>query len=142
VTDGESESPQVTTGEGYAVSAIDALGDGPGFRKIRRALGVTAFGVNAVVMPPGIESWFHYHDEQEELYLVLSGTLEIEFRDGTVHRLEPGGLARVAAPTWRKLRNTGTEDAVYFCVGGKDGYVGRDAHTPEGEARVRVIDGR
>jgi uncharacterized cupin superfamily protein len=142
VTDGESESPGVTSGEGYTVSAIDALGDGPGFRKIRRALGVTAFGVNAVVMPPGIESGFHYHETQEELYLLLSGTLEIEFGDGTVHRLAPGGLARVDASTSRKLRNVGTEDAVYFCVGGKDGYVGRDAHVPEGEQRVRVIGDR
>jgi uncharacterized cupin superfamily protein len=139
VTDGESESPGVTSGEGYAVSAIDALGDGPGFRKIRRALGVTAFGVNAVVLPPGIESFFHYHDTQEELYLLLSGALEIEFGDGTVHKLAPGGLARVDASTSRKLRNAGTEDAVYFCVGGKDGYVGRDGHVPDGDQRVRVI---
>ena len=134
-----SDTPGVTSGEGYSVSAIDALGDGPGFRKIRRALGVTAFGVNAIVMPPGIESGFHYHETQEELYLLLSGTLEIEFGDGTVHKLAPGGLARVDASTSRKLRNVGTEDAVYFCVGGKDGYVGRDAHVPDGGGRVRVI---
>ena len=50
-------------------------------------------------MPPGIESGFHYHDDQEELYFVHRGTIEIEFGDGTVHRLEEGGLARVDAPT-------------------------------------------
>jgi uncharacterized cupin superfamily protein len=139
MTGEESESASVTEGEGYAVSSIDALGDGPGFRKVRRALGVTAFGVNAIVMPAGIESGFHYHETQEELYLLLSGALEIEFGDGAVHRLAPGGLARVDAATSRKLRNAGSEDAVYFCVGGKDGYVGRDAHVAEGDQRVRAI---
>lgn len=136
----DGDWPGVTEGSGYAVSDIEALGSGPGFRKIRRALGVTAFGVNAVVMPPGIESAFHYHDEQEELYVVLSGTLEIEFGDGTMHELRAGGLARVDAATWRKLRNRGSDDAVYVCAGGKDGYIGRDAHNPEGDARVKAIE--
>ena len=95
-------------GQGYAVASLAALGDGPGFRKIRRELDVEELGVNAIVMPPGIESGFHLHERQEELYFVHSGTVEIEFGDGTVHRLGPGGLARVAAPTHRKVRNVET----------------------------------
>ena len=52
-----SEYPNVTVGEGYAVAAdLDALGDGYGFRKLRKGLGVTAFGVNVIVMPPGYET--------------------------------------------------------------------------------------
>jgi hypothetical protein len=39
----------------------------------------------------------------------------------------------VDAPTVRKVRNVGDEDAVYLVVGGKDGYVGRDGRLPEGE---------
>ena len=35
-------------------ASIEELGDGV-FRKIRRALSVTAFGVNAMVLPPGTE---------------------------------------------------------------------------------------
>ncbi len=124
-------------GEGYAVASLDDLGDGPGFRKIRRELGVEEFGVNAIVMPPGIESGFHFHDEQEELYFVHSGTVEIEFGDGTTHRLGAGGLARVAAPTHRKVKSVGEVDAVYVVVGAKGGYVGRDGNIREGEERVR-----
>lgn len=135
-----SEYPAVKVGDGYAVGSLDDLGDGPGFRKVRKGLGVTAFGVNAIVMPPGIESGFHYHDTQEELYFVHSGTLEIEFGDGSVHTLTAGGLARVDAATVRKLRNVGDVDAVYLCAGGKDGYVGRDGRVPEGEEqRVRAL---
>ena len=106
--------------------------------KIRRPLGVTAFGVNGIVLPAGMETNRHYHDEQEELYFLHAGSLEIEFGDGAVQRLEPGGLARVAAETVRVLRNVGDGDAVYVCVGGKDGYVGRDGQLADGgESRVR-----
>jgi mannose-6-phosphate isomerase-like protein (cupin superfamily) len=133
----------VKQGEGYAVANLDDLGEGPGFRKVRRDLGVEEFGINAIVMPSGIESGFHFHDEQEELYFVHSGELEIEFGDGTVHRLGPGGLARVAAATHRKTRNVSGSDTVYVVVGAKGGYVGRDGRAPEGSeiARVQQVDG-
>ena len=85
-----TDYPGVKEGDGYAVGNLDDLGDGPGFRKIRKALGVTAFGVNAIVLPPGIETGFHYHDEQEELYFVHRGAIEMEFGDGAVHRARRG----------------------------------------------------
>src|SRR6478735_1885541 len=126
-------SEGIVEGEGYAVGHIDGMGDEYGFRKIRRSLGVTAFGVNAIALPPGYETGRHYHDRQEELYFLHRGRVEIEFGDGTVHVLEPGGAARVDPATVRRIRNVGEEDAVYVIVGGKDGYVGRDGQLPEGE---------
>jgi uncharacterized cupin superfamily protein len=130
----------VTTGPGYAVANLDDLGDGPGFRKVRRELGVQAFGVNAIVLPPGIETGRHFHDEQEELYFVHAGRVEMEFGDGSRHELGPGGMARVDAATVRLVRNRGEEDAVYVIVGAKDGYVGRDGRVPDGEEnRARPI---
>ena len=130
------EVHEVIEGDGYAVAHIDAMGDDYGFRKIRRAVGVTEFGVNAVVTPPGYGGGGHYHDEQQELYLMHRGTMEFEFGDGTTHVLGPGAVARVDAATVRRFRNVGDEDAVYFVVGAKGGYVGRDANLPPGEERV------
>jgi quercetin dioxygenase-like cupin family protein len=126
---------EITTGDGYAVGHVDDMGDEYGFRKVRRVLDVKAFGVNAISMPPGIETGRHYHDEQEELYFVHRGEIEMEFGDGTTHRLRAGSFARVDAPTVRKVRSLGDEDALYVIVGGKDGYVGRDGQLPEGETR-------
>jgi uncharacterized cupin superfamily protein len=123
----------VNEGDGYSVAHLEDLGEGFGFRKIRRELGVEAFGVNAIVIPPGYATGVHYHDEQEELYFVHSGVIEMEFGDGERHRLGPGGLARVAAATIRKVINPSDEDAVYLIVGGKGGYVGRDGQAPPGE---------
>jgi quercetin dioxygenase-like cupin family protein len=129
-----SEGNSVHKGEGYAVTHLDDLGEGPGFRKIRSSLGVTAFGVNAIVLPPSYATGSHYHDEQEELYFLHSGRVEIEFGDGSTRELLPGGLAWVDAPTPRRLRNlSDSEEAVYVVVGGKGGYVGRDGKLAEGE---------
>jgi mannose-6-phosphate isomerase-like protein (cupin superfamily) len=126
----------VIEGDGYAVGNIEAMSDDEyGFRKIRRALGVTAFGINAIAIPPGYETGAHYHDEQEETYFVHRGTIEMEFGDGSKHVLGPGGVARVDAATVRRIRNVGDEDAVYVIAGGKDGYVGRDGRLPPGEDR-------
>jgi mannose-6-phosphate isomerase-like protein (cupin superfamily) len=124
-------------GDGYAAAHLDAMGDGYGFRKVRRVLDVTAFGINAIVLPAGIETGFHYHDVQEETYFVHRGRLEFEFGDGRKLVLGPGGFVRVDASTHRKVRNVGDQDAVYVVVGGKDGYVGREAHVPEGDSRIR-----
>jgi uncharacterized cupin superfamily protein len=117
-------------GDGWAVASIDDLGDGPGFRKVRQALDVTEFGVNGIVLPPGYTSRRHFHDRQQELYMVLRGEVEFDL-DGAKHTLGPGGLARVDAPTVRSLRNTSeTDEAIYLCVGGQGGYVGRDGQVP------------
>jgi quercetin dioxygenase-like cupin family protein len=127
----------VTKGDGWSVSSLDQIGEGWGFRKVRKELGVTAFGVNAIVMPPGYESGRHLHEVQEELYFVHQGRLEINL-DGEKHELGPGGLAWVDAQVVRSLKNlSDSEDAIYICVGGKDGYVGRDGKLPEGETDPR-----
>jgi len=136
-----TEYPGVRRGDGYAVGHIDDLGDGPGFRKVRKGLGVTAFGVNVIILPAGIETGFHYHDLQEELYFVHRGAIEMEFGDGSVERLAEGSLARVDAATARRIRNVGDVDAIYLCAGGKDGYIGRDGRLPAGEeGRTRTTD--
>jgi mannose-6-phosphate isomerase-like protein (cupin superfamily) len=122
----------VVNGDGYAVGSIDAMGEGYGFRKVRRELGITAFGVNAIVIPPGYGGGKHFHDEQEETYFVHRGRFEFEFGDGRKFVLGPGGMARVDPATVRTLRNVGDDDGVYICFGGKDGYVGRDGRAVDG----------
>jgi uncharacterized cupin superfamily protein len=124
-----------TQGQGYAVSSLDKMGEGYGFRKVRHELGVTAFGINALVLPPGYETGVHFHEQQEETYFVHQGEIEIRFGDGTTHRLEPGGIARVDPTTHRGMRNVGDGDAIVLVAGGKDGYVGRDGQPVGGDPR-------
>jgi mannose-6-phosphate isomerase-like protein (cupin superfamily) len=125
---------------GYNVSSLDELGDGYGFRKIRGPLGVSAFGVNAIVYPAGAEGVSHFHDVQDELYFVHQGTARFEFDDGE-RVVGPGGLVHVESTTPRKVSNAGDDDLVLLIVGGKGGYVERDGRpaTPEDLARRQQI---
>ncbi len=119
-------------GDGYAASSLDQIGSGYGFRKIRRELDVTAFGINALVFPPGYETPLHFHDRQEETYFVHQGQVEFRFGDGSTYLAGPGGVVRVDAHTHRGLRNAGEGDAVVVVAGGADGYVGRDGQLADG----------
>ena len=127
----------------YAFSSLEELGEGYGFRKVRQALGITAFGVNAIVMPPGLEGFTHYHDEQDELYFVHAGRARIEV-GGETRELGPGGLCHVASTTPRKVSNaSASEDLVLLVVGAKGGYVGRDGHLVDpSEVERRASFGR
>ena len=125
-------------GDGYALSTLDEIGEGYGFRKIRRELGITAFGINAIVLPPRFETGIHYHDEQEETYFVHQGQVEFRFADGSRHTLGPGGVVRVSPSTARGMRNAGQDDAIVVVAGGKDGYVGRDGRAVNEDGSERV----
>jgi len=112
---------------GYRISSLGELGDGYGFRKVRAPLGVTAFGVNAIVYPPRAEGVHHYHDVQDELYFVHRGTARVEV-DGEERLVGEGGLFHVESTTPRKVSNAGGVDLVLLVVGGKNGYVERDGN--------------
>jgi mannose-6-phosphate isomerase-like protein (cupin superfamily) len=123
----------------FAYVSIHELGTGV-FRKVRRELGVTAFGVNAMVLPTRT-GWFeHYHAHQDELYFVHQGLAGFEV-EGEQFELGPGGVCHVESTTPRRVWNAGDEDLVLLVVGGMGGYVGRDGHMvdPEDEERRRAF---
>jgi mannose-6-phosphate isomerase-like protein (cupin superfamily) len=128
---------------GHAFGTVDELGDGYGFRKVRVPLGVTAFGVNAIVYPPGFEGFHHYHDTQDELYFVHAGSARFEV-DGEERTLGAGGICHVESTTPRKVSNASAdEDLVMLVVGGSGGYVERDGHmVDEAEIARRAEFGR
>jgi mannose-6-phosphate isomerase-like protein (cupin superfamily) len=128
---------------GYTFSSLDELGDGYGFRKVRRELGVTAFGVNGVVMPPGFEGFLHYHETQDELYFVHRGRARVEV-GGETRELGEGGLLHAESRTPRRVSNASeSEDLVLLVIGGKGGYVERDGHLvdPERDLARRQVFG-
>jgi mannose-6-phosphate isomerase-like protein (cupin superfamily) len=122
----------------HAFGSLDELGDGPGFRKVRGALGVTAFGVNGVVYPPGFPGISHYHDTQDELYFVHRGTAKVHV-EGEERMLGPGGLFHVESTTTRRIESVGDEELVMLVIGGKGGYVERDGHVTSDEDLERRV---
>lgn len=98
---------------------------GERFLPLRRQLGVTSFGMNQVVLEPGQRGRIHRHARQEEVYLVLEGTLTLLIEDDPTD-LGEGELIRVAPGVRRQLVNLGPSRLVLLAVGGAGEHQGRD----------------
>jgi uncharacterized cupin superfamily protein len=98
---------------------------GERFVSLRRELGVTSFGLNELVLEPGQRGRIHRHREQEEVYLVLDGTLTLVV-EGEEHAFERGELARVGPGVRRQLANRGSARLILIAVGGSGEHTGRD----------------
>jgi quercetin dioxygenase-like cupin family protein len=110
--------------EGIARTRLDPDA-GERFLPLRRQLGVTSFGMNQIVLEPRQRGRIHRHGRQEEVYLVLDGTLTL-LVEGNEHVLERGELVRVAPSVRRQLVNRGPERLVLLALGGASEHVGRD----------------
>ncbi|MGE4426126.1 MAG: cupin domain-containing protein [Solirubrobacteraceae bacterium] len=90
---------------------------GERFVPLRRALGVTSFGINQLVLQPGQRMRIHHHARQEEVYLVIAGRLTLVV-EGEDHDLGPGELASIAPDVRRQVVNRGPEVLSLVALGG------------------------
>ena len=95
------------------------------FVRLRHELGVTSFGLNQIVLHPGQRGRIHAHERQEEVYLVLEGTLSL-LVEGEESAHERGDLVRVAPSVRRQLVNRGPGDLHLLAIGGAGEHEGRD----------------
>ena len=100
------------------------------FVSLRRDLGVTSFGLNQILLRPGQRGRIHRHTTQEEVYIVLAGTLSL-WVEGNEKRLGQGELARVGPEVRRQLANRGDEDVLLIALGGANEHIGRDGEAFE-----------
>jgi mannose-6-phosphate isomerase-like protein (cupin superfamily) len=98
---------------------------GERFQALRRLLGVSSFGLNQIVLAPGMRGRIHRHERQEEVYLVLEGNLTL-LVEGEANELGRGELIRVAPELKRQLVNLGPERVVMLALGGDGEHLGRD----------------
>jgi len=95
------------------------------FVRLRAELGVTSFGLNQIVLHAGQRGRIHAHERQEEVYLVLEGTLSL-FVEGEEATLERGEVIRVAPGVKRQLVNRGPGPLHLLAIGGAGEHQGRD----------------
>ncbi len=87
-----------------------------------KSLGVAAWGMNVVRVPPGWDGYpehDHSDDGQEEVYVVLEGRAELH-ADDERWTLEPGTIARVG-PTQKRRLVPGDDGATVLVLGGTPG---------------------
>jgi quercetin dioxygenase-like cupin family protein len=109
---------------GVAYTTIDPDGD-ERFQRLRQELGVTTFGMNLIRLRAGQRGRIHRHDRQEEVYVVLEGTLTL-VAEGEPRELARGDVARVAPDVRRQLVNRHREPLLLLALGGAAEHVGRD----------------
>ena len=91
----------------YAIKRIDemeAVFRGA-FKRARAELGVEAFGMQVIDVPPNIDQYpehDHAADGQEEVYVVMSGRGEVEI-DGERHPIDPDTIVRIGPGAKRKI---------------------------------------
>jgi uncharacterized cupin superfamily protein len=110
---------------GIARSRLDRA-TGERFVSLRRPLGITSFGMNQLVFEPRQRGRIHRHERQEEVYLVLEGTLTL-LVEREEHVLGPDEVVRVAPDLRRQLVNRGPDRVVLLALGGAGEHVSRDA---------------
>ena len=110
---------------GYAIKRIDEMEGtyGGAFKLARAELGVEAFGLQVLDLPPKLDGQFPAHDHaedgQQEVYVPLSGSGEIEI-DGERHPLAPGTMVMVGPGVSRNFF-TADEPLRLLAIGGVPG---------------------
>jgi mannose-6-phosphate isomerase-like protein (cupin superfamily) len=100
------------------------------FQGLRRELGVSSFGMNAITLAPRQRGRIHVHEQQEEVYLVLGGELTLVV-EGKERVFGADEVVRVAPHVRRQLVNAGTEPLLLIALGGSGEHVGRDGRAWE-----------
>jgi mannose-6-phosphate isomerase-like protein (cupin superfamily) len=118
------EEAQVAEPDGYTAKRIDEMEGiyGGSFKRARAELGVTAFGMQVIDMPPNLDRYpehDHSEDGQEEVYIALSGEGTIEV-DGDSVAIDPGTMVRVGPGVRRKV-STGEKPLRLLVLGGIPG---------------------
>jgi len=88
---------------------------------VKEDLQMTGLELSVGSLPPGQGvSFQHAHQQNEELYLFLSGTGEM-LLDGQILPVEAGTMVKVDPPVSRSWRNTGADPLVYVVTQTKAG---------------------
>jgi quercetin dioxygenase-like cupin family protein len=87
------------------------------FARLRAPLGVNSFGINVLTFESGQRNRIHRHKRQEEVYVVLEGTLTL-LVEGEPNEYLVGDVVRVAPDVRRQLVNRGPAALRLLAVGG------------------------
>ncbi len=109
---------------GYTVKKISEMDSafGGGMKLARAALGVSSFGMQVEEFPPNFDQYpEHSHDEdgQEEVYIVLRGSAEMEV-EGERVPMDTETIVRVGPGTSRRVFG-GPEGVRLLVLGGVPG---------------------
>ena len=111
------------------------------YRRLAPAAGLADFGVSHVVLTPGgISSQRHWHEEEDEIVVMLAGEAVL-VEDGGETVLRPGDIAAFpkAVANGHHLVNRSGADCVFVAVGKPSA---SDCHYPDVDMHLDAAAGR
>ncbi len=119
-----NEVKVLNSGEKFAHASVGTIHAFEGKQFIKDATGATSCEISFGTLPTGqAVPFFHSHKENEENYIILSGTGKFQV-DGKVFEVAEGSVIRVATGCDRNLKCTSSEPMTYICIQAKEGSLG------------------
>jgi mannose-6-phosphate isomerase-like protein (cupin superfamily) len=126
---------------GYTVVDSGAVSPADGrpceLRRLSAAADVSAVAINRYRAEPGeqLPLAYHYHDEQEEVFYVLSGSLAVETPEGT-HHVDSGSLFAATPGSPHRAHNPADADGAVevLAVGAPPVEGDANPYEPDGSA--------
>lgn len=119
-----SEIKTLNKGAKFAHASVGALGTFEGKQFVKDATGATSCEISFGSLPTGAAvPFFHSHKENEENYIILSGSGKFQV-DDDVFDIAEGSVIRVSTGADRNLKCTSSEPLVYICIQAKEGSLG------------------
>ena len=119
-----SEIKTLNSGEKFAHASVGSLHDFEGKQFVKDATGATSCEISFGTLTKGnAVPFFHSHKENEENYIILSGSGKFQVNDD-VFDIAEGSVVRVATNCDRNLKCTSEEPMCYICIQAKEGSLG------------------
>lgn len=119
-----SEIKTLNSGEKFAHASVGSLHDFEGKQFVKDATGATSCEISFGTLTNGnAVPFFHSHKENEENYIILSGSGRFQVDDNAFDIAE-GSIIRVSTNSDRNIKCTSTEPLCYICIQAKEGSLG------------------
>lgn len=135
-----SDVKVLNSGEKFSHASVGSLKGFEGKQFVKDATGATSCEISFGTLPTGAAvPFFHSHRENEENYIILSGSGKFQVND-EVFDIAEGSVVRVATNCDRNLKCTSAEPMTYICIQAKEvslgGYTMTDADITERENKL------
>lgn len=119
-----NELKKLESGTKFAHVSVGTLSGFEGKQFVKDATGATSCEISFGALPSGqAVPFFHSHNDNEENYIILSGTGKFQV-DDTVFDVAEGSVVRVSTRCDRNLKCTSADPMTYVCIQAKEGSLG------------------
>ena len=119
-----SEVKILNSGEKFSHASVGSLHGFEGKQFVKDATGATSCEISFGTLPTGASvPFFHSHKENEENYIILSGSGKFQVNED-VFDIAEGSVIKVSTNSSRNLKCTSEIPMTYICIQAKEGSLG------------------